>query len=196
MALNVYDTRRRVYVTPFAGSTVRYGFATNCLQSVSADCGHTPVDPGNIPTGLVFGANAPKPGRASKKEITGTNGSFYDAGNAATLRAAGYTLSLPFIRRAGASENSRTVYVTINGFNYAWRMPSTTYTRIGGDRAALGIQDATQNDRNLVFGARTPKPPKVSAAIGSDIISTFGDPSIVDNLPDGWAISGREYINT
>ena len=62
----------------------------------------------------------------------------------------------------------------------------------------LGIDDADVNDRDLVWGARFPKPPKVSITIitGSDIdtVSTFADPSAMDSLPAGWAASGRERV--
>lgn len=198
MAANSYNNRRLVYVTPFTGATVKYGFLTNTPAAVSTACGHTEVTDA-YPTGLVIGANAPKPGRASKRTATGTNGSFYDIGNRAALRTAGYSLTNPKIRRGSVGANSRAVYVLNGGIKYAWRMPQTTYTKIGGDLAALGLVDATSNDVDLVWGASYPKPPKASradvGADGTDIISTFVDPDAVDSLPDGWSTSsGEEYL--
>lgn len=195
MAANVYESRRLAYVTPYTGSTIKYGFRTNVSSAVGVTCGHTPVDLANPPTGLTFGANSPKPGRASKRRTNGVDTTFYDIGQVAALRTAGYSLSPPRARRGGSGANSKTVYVTIGGIKYAWKTPTTSYNKIGAaDRTALGIQDATATDDNLVFGASYPKPPRARKEIVGvdtvDTISTFCDPERIDSLPEGWSSSG------
>lgn len=198
MASNVYDSKREVYVTPFTGATLKYGFLTSVATAVGTACGHTAVDRANLPTGLVFGANAPKPGRASKRRVDGVDSTFYDIDKKATLRAAGYSMTNATIRRGRPSVATKAVYVDLEGVKYAWRMPLTTYTKIGADRAVLGIEDASQNDKDLVWGARYPKPPKAAKTIiaGSsvDTISSFVDPAAIDSLPEGWTASGREQV--
>lgn len=190
---NVYDTKIPVWVTPFTGSTIKYGFLTNVLASVRTDCGHNVVGD-STPTGLVYGANAPKPGRASKRTATGNVGSFYSIGQMASLRADGYSVTRPTIRRGSEGANSTAVYVTMNGIKYAWRMPSRLLTRITADASGLGIEIATSNDRDLVWGS-TPKPPKAYRTSGLDTLSTYVDPSRIDNLPAGWSTSAREQVS-
>lgn len=194
MALNVYDSREEVWVDPFSGSGIKYGFLTNVESARRTILGHNPVNRANPPTALVFGANRPKPGRASKKFGTENTSSFYDVGQASALRADGWSLSRAKIRRGGSSNLSTAYYVTIEGIKYAWNMPNHTANRVGADLAGLGIQQATGNDRDLVWGASYPKPPRAIAQVGNDRISTFVDPSRIDSLPDGWASSGSEEV--
>jgi hypothetical protein len=77
-------------------------------------------------------------------------------------------------------------------------MPIHTYQKVGADRAALGIEDAGDNDTDLVFGASFPKPSKVSkvevGADAVDVISTFVDPARLNNLPEGWSSGGTEEV--
>lgn len=197
MALNVYENKRRVSVEPFAGSTIQYGFATNVSAATSTACGHQPVGAGT-PAGLVFGANAPKPGRASRKRADGTDSSFFDYAVYLQLLEDGWSIKLPRRRRGGIGRSSRAVYVTVNGIKYAWNMPQTTRDKIGADFAGLGINEATANDADLVWGASSPKPPvakKVQVGEGgTDVISTFVDPARADNMPEGWTSSERVQI--
>lgn len=186
------DSKRIVYVTPFRGSSIKYGFATNIDQTQGNQLGHTDVSAG-IPTGYVFGANSPKPARASKRYATGTVSSFVDADQVAAARAQNWKIGTGRLRRGGSSGRSKTVYVTLGGINYAWQMPDDTAARIGS-LASLGIREATGAETDLVFGATTPKPPRAKKAIGGTgesqtIISTFYDPSA--SLPAGWSASGR-----
>ncbi|MGG6293798.1 hypothetical protein ACQ4M4_05180 [Leptolyngbya sp. AN02str] len=187
MAQNVYDTRRPVFVTPYTGAAVKYGFLTNVVAAVSTACGHTAVDEANPPAGLVFGANSPKPGRATRRRADGNDSSYYSIGSASALRTAGYSLTRPRIRRGTAGNNSFPVYVTLGGIKYAWRMPVHTYLSLGADRANLGIQDASASDNDLVWGARTPKPPRGYKVEADKVISTFIDPQKLDDLPAGWS---------
>lgn len=193
---NVYNSRRAVYVVPFNGTSIKYGFTTNVKDAVGTACGHVPV-PSDYPAGLVFGANAPKPGRASKRGATGVDSSYFDIDKLATLRQAGYTITLPQVKRGGDSLNAVCRYVTINGIKYAWKIPTRTWTRIQGDATAMGLEAPTQNDRDLVWGARYPKPQRVQKVVIGDndsfnTYSTFCDPSKIDNLPSGWEVMGRE----
>ena len=188
--MGVYDDRLKVFVEPFQGTPVKYGFASNVDANVATACGHQAI--ADDTAGLVFGANSPKPGRASRKRATGqSEGSFYDWAVYAALLADGWSASLPKRRRGGASARGQSVYVTINGIKYAWNMTNRQATRIGG-LDALGISVATANDTDLVFGANSPKPPvarKVEVGQdGTDVISTFVDPQRLNDLPAGWAL--------
>jgi hypothetical protein len=193
MANNVYDSRREVWVTPFSGASLKYGFLTNVTQPVGVSCGHTAVDNANPPSGLAFGVNSPKPGKASKKRVSGVDSTFFDPSVRAALRSQGWSLTAAKIRRGSSSDASKAVYVTLEGgIKYAWRMPAHTYNKIGGDRAALGIQDASAGASDLVWGASKPKPPKAGKFIAgdsnSDNLTTFCDPSVADSPPSGWTI--------
>lgn len=192
---NKYETREAVYVTPFTGSTIKYGFLTNTKEAEQTALGQTTIDfTAALPTGLCFGANAPKPGRASKVTATQSVSSYYSIAKAGTLKADGWRLSRPFIRRGGITSKTVGVYVTLNGIKYAWMMPTETYNKIESDLAGLGIELADANDKDLVWGASSPKPPKGSKVVDTNIISTFVDPTKANSLPTGWSLSGKEYV--
>lgn len=184
-----YDDRRLVAVNPFAASTIFYGFLTNVDPSVSAALGHLDIT-GTYPLGLVIGANAPKPPRASRERPTGVESSFVDSTVISAARAAGWKIRSGKIRLGSSSIKSKTVYVSDGTVKYAWNMPLTTYNRVGAVRADLGIIDATPADDDLVFGASYPKMPRVATKEfgtgGVDIISTFCDPQKLNALPAGW----------
>jgi len=195
---NRYNTRVEVYVNPFPNSGIAYGFPSAISEEGKRTAlGQVLVNRAALPPGLVFGANAPKPGRATKTFATETNTSFYSIENAAALAADGWRLSFPTIRRARAGAKTVAVYVTIGTIKYAWMMPDELHTQILDDMAALGVQEADINDRNLVWGARYPKPPRgasvVIGAQGRNILSTFVDPDKADSLPPGWSMTGKEY---
>lgn len=189
------DPKRIVYVTPFLGSPVRYGWGTNIDQAQSAQLGHTPLG-GAAPQGYVFGANLPKPARASRTFATGTVSSFIDVGAVESARVSGWAVGKAKVGRGGTTAKTITVYVTIEGVKYAWRMPTATQNRIGGDFGGLGLRLSQPSDTDLVFGASTPKPPRATKTVGVgdnvDRISTFYDPSTA--LPVGWSgiASGQE----
>lgn len=196
-SLNQYDERRPVSVKPFATCGVLYGFLTNVNTATGTACGHLPAGGSTPPTErIVFGANAPRPGRASKFVTDEYNSSFYDYTKVATLKADGWRLTRPSIRRARTSPRSTCVYVTpAPGFKYAWNMPASLLGFIGGDLSRLGIKLAARTDKDLVFGANQ-KPPKAFKADGSTTYSTFYDESLA--LPEGWAsagVGGRETIS-
>ncbi|MFE4108566.1 hypothetical protein [Almyronema epifaneia] len=185
--MSKYGKRRLVWVIPFNGSPVRYGFLTNIDQAQGTQLGQTAIG-GTVPQGYVFGANSPKPARASKAFASGTVSSFVNAGNIASARQQGWRVGKARLRRGGSRKKSSVVYVTLGGVNYAWTMPNDTKTKIGGDLAALGIKTTTGQETNLVFGASNPTPPKAYKTVGTgssiNLISTFYDPQ--RSLPAGW----------
>lgn len=190
MPANIYGERDLVSVVPFTGSTIKYGFMTNADSGTRTALGHTIV-PGSYPSGLVIGANAPKPPRAKKFTATGTESSFCSADAVATARAAGWKVSAGKQRNGASSAKSKTVYVTHEGNKIAWKMPAFLHTNISADLAGLGILLATSTELELVFGVRYPKLPRVAkinvAQDGSSSrYTTYCDPSKLDNLPAGW----------
>lgn len=202
-SLNQYEGRVANSVVPFATSGIRYGFLTNVNAATRTACGHAAVDMAALPSNIVFGANAPKPGRASKLVADEYNSSFYDFSKYAALKADGWRMTRPTIRRARSSPRSKAVYVTVGadgdgngGVKYTWQMPDALYSKIGAARTALGIRDATSDDRNLVWGPSLPRPSRATKVEGTDTLSTFYDPS--NALPTGWASTGsggRESIS-
>lgn len=188
-----YDARIAVWVTPHTGAIVKYGFLTNVSAAIRADCGHNLVE-GTTPTALVYGANAPTPGRASKRSVTGTKSTYYSIEKRDVLKAAKYSLTRPTIRRGASSDDSVALYVTMNGYKYAWRKPTWSFNRITSEASALGIQVATSADNDLVWGSK-PLPPRAYKTVGDSVISTIVDPSRIDSLPAGWRSTPREQVD-
>lgn len=194
---NQYDSRTLAFVKPFASASFAYGFLTNAKESTRTACGVTLAE-SNIPTNLVIGCNAPKPGRASKFITDEYESCFYNYDKYATLRADGWSTTKPRVRVAKSSALSKPVYISISGIKYAWRMTAAQYGKItAAERTALGIDDVTSGERTVVWGCREPKPPKVGKTVGGDNISTFCDPTKLDSLPAGWQSLGgsRTTIN-
>jgi hypothetical protein len=186
--------KRLVAVVPFLGSPLKYGFSTNIDQAQSTQLGQVAVN--NLAPGYIYGANAPKPARARKRFASGVVSSFISAGSVASARSQGWSVGKGHFRTGGSTPKGKVVYVTMAGVKYGWVMPNTTAQRIGGSLAQLGIKIATSADKDIVFGASYPTPPKASRAIAAtgSIVSTFYDPSI--SLPAGWAGSGTQDPTT
>jgi len=181
-----YDDKRPVTVVPFNGSSIRYGFLTNIDSGDSQILGHQDAAAAGQ-GGIVYGANSPKPARASRRRATGTTSSFIDWNSITSARQQGWTTGKANIRRGGSTARGRVVAVTFQNLTYAWNMPLDTYNNIGaGDRQTLGIRDTDENDTNLVFGAQYPKPPKARFDAGDNIYSTYYDPTN-GSLPEGWS---------
>lgn len=187
MPTQIYGARTLVFVTPFDGATVKYGFLTNVDSAAQTALGHTAVT-GAYPTGLVIGANSPKPPRAKKITATGIESSFVDTTKITTAKAAGWKISAGKVRTGASSAKSKTVKVTFESNELAWKMPNYLYSKISGDLAGLGILDAASTDLDLVFGVRYPKLPRVAKidATTGNRYTTFCDPEALDNLPEGW----------
>lgn len=188
---NIYESKRMVYVTPVVGSPLRYGFPTNIDLSRGEQLGHTLVQ-GALPEGYIVGANLPKPARASRRFADGTTSSFIDAGSVVQARNLGWSVTKAKIGTGNSSARSTTVFIRMGLVKYAWRMRNTTFTRIQPDFAGLGIVQATPADKDLVFGARTPRPPRATKVVLTgdevDTLGTFYDPD--NDLPAGWSGSG------
>lgn len=206
-SINQYDPTRPLSVRPFAASPIIYGFKSNCKTTTSTACGHTAVDFASLPANIVFGARAPKPGRASRLSGDEYESSFYDYASFGALKADGWTTTKPFVRRPSVSTRSITVSVSTNAdgnatgaIKYAWNMPMGLYDKIEAELAALGIDVPDASDTDLVFGANSPQPPRASRTLagagGNDIVTTFVAPARFDSLPAGWAPAGgsRQYI--
>lgn len=184
--------KRLVAVTPFASSPIKYGFNTNIDQAQSTQLGQVGVN--TFASGFVLGANAPKPARARKRFASGVVSSFISAGSVTAARTAGWSVGKGSYRAGGSSAKGKVVYVTIAGIKYGWNMPNTTAQRIGGALAQLGIREGRTTDKDIVFGASYPVPPKASRAVassgGSSTLTTFYDPTVV--LPAGWRAAGKK----
>lgn len=191
-----YGTREEVYVTPYPTATIKYGFLTSVKESTRTALGHVAVNRAALPEGLVFGANAPKPGKASQTTAAGSESSFYDVSKSAALKVDGWRLSFPTVRRGKTGRKSTCVYVTIDGIKYAWMQNNETHGLLAADASALGLELGTSDDIDLVWGARFPRPPRAYKT-GADnrTISTFVDPSKIDSLPPGWASGSTEFIS-
>ena len=180
---------RLVYVAleaPYADH--KYGFRTTIEASRGTTLGHQTLDASTPVTGLLFGANHPKPKRASKTFATGTASSFIAPSAIAAASAAGWDIVKA--KSNGRKSNSRfqvAVYVTINGVKYAWGMKKTQLAKLGTNLKALGIKKVTGTEQDLVFGASFPKPPRAKSVTtqGDNSISseTFYDPSNDNSLP-------------
>lgn len=187
----VYGKKELVWVKPYDGAVMKYGFRTSVDDDTKVTLGQALVLSGTYPSGFVLGANMPKPPRASKLNSSGaTETSWCSSDSITGARAAGWTVSPGrFIPGGSSTKRAKVVYVTIGGIKYAWRMPLRSYQKIGAFRNLLNIKDALDSDDDLVFGASYPKVPRVAYALNSPVgskVSTYCDPEVLDNLPDGW----------
>lgn len=175
-----YRKRDLVYVSIKAGTTtINYGFLTGLKVADRTDFGQIEIT-NQLPTAFCFGANAPKPARASKREPTGYVSSFCADDKINTLKDAGYSTTRKRQRSPQLGGLSKTVYITIDGIKYAWNTPAIATEPEGYN--STGIQAATANDLDLVYGAEFPKPPRYATEISgadnlSGTFSTFVDPS-------------------
>ena len=184
--------KKLVWVAPFTGATFKYGFGTTVDAADGTVAGHNAVAAGT--TGILYGVNAPKPGRVTIEKTSETVNTFYDIGNRSALKTAGHRCTSPRGRRGGETRFARAVYVTISGYKYAWYMRKKTYNAIQADLAGLGIQLATPDDKDLVWGANEEhKPPKASRTNQDGSVNiVFIDPSKSGSLPQGWVLKGSD----
>jgi hypothetical protein len=192
---DVYGKRTLVYVIVSPQIPIKYGFPTNMEASDRQALGHaSAIGAGGYVSGIVFGANAPKP--ATARRFTASKGyqsSFINAGNYQTAAQAGWSIGRAKIRRGGKTPKMVAVYVTIGTIKYAWLMHKRLYenSTLKADMAKLGIKLAG-GEKDLVWGARYPTPPTAQyRAVGTQGVKTLStqfDPSKADNLPTGWSI--------
>lgn len=145
--------------------------------------------------GVFFGANSPKPNRASKEVENGSRiSSWCSSSKINTLQQNEWIISASKsgIRGIKSSGASRTVYVPMPGaYNYTWNLTATETEHMG----VLGITQATGSTENMVWGS-TPKPPRASRRINRSTVSTFiqPKPSIIEAaVAAGWTVTGVNY---
>jgi hypothetical protein len=182
----------KVYVTILGG--LKYGFRTNKafhLQHGAILGQDTYVDA----AGVFFGANSPKPAKATLETSSGIIGSFCSTAKIDDLKAANWTVTRRNrIRGVKTSGKTRTVYVDMpGGYKYAWNITAAEV-----DLAAdLGFVAATGADAsNLIWGVNYPKPPRASKKENGSNVSTFCKPqkSVMDAATTaGYSISGVDY---
>ncbi len=173
---------------------LRYGFRTtrSVHNSYKGELGQITY---NGAQGVVFGANSPKPPRASREFATGTISSFCSTANIDSLRSGGWTISRNNrIRGIKTAGKTRTVFVDMpGGWKYAWNITAQEV-----DLASiLGFQVATGADaRDLVWGVNNPKPPRAVRRTEEGSQSTFIRPqaSRIDAaFAAGFAVTGVDY---
>jgi hypothetical protein len=177
---------RLVYVAleaPYADHN--YGFRTTAKQTTSTALGHQVLSATTPVAGLIFKANHPKPKRATKTFLTGTESSFIAPSVVISAIAAGWDIiKAKSNGRKQTGRFSKALYVTVNNVKYAWAVPKKTWLKLQPNAVALGIREVLGTEQDLVFGASFPKPPRVKA-------NTFqGDMSLststfYDNTNDG-----------
>lgn len=198
-----FSTAEPVFVTMSLGTaTIKYGYKCRLQRDTAyTTLGITRIDPttvnATVVQGLVFGANAPKPARASKLFDTnppGYESTFCSDAQIATAKADGWKIKPRTPSRSpSSSPRSKTVYVTINGIKYAWQFTKLLASIEGQvNLTELGVQDATATDKDLVFGCSFPKPPRIGKLVtdpddsAEDRFTTFYDPSRSPSAANGW----------
>lgn len=76
---------------------------------------------------------------------------------------------------------------------YAWRVAGDT---LSGKkiREALGIKEAKEGEKGLIFGANSPKPARVRVNFeGGGSTTTFCDPSKVEGVTIGGALNKKTW---
>ncbi|MCT7955726.1 hypothetical protein [Laspinema palackyanum] len=174
-----------------------YGFMTNIDMAEASALGQAPGRTGGVAgsyiQNLIIGGDAPRPARVTKKTVEYSVTSYVGYDKIAQALASGWKQSAKVqFRAARQSKLSKLVFVTIRGVKYAWRMRAEQYNKIKGFASNIGFKEASQNDADLVYGATFPKPPKIGITItgegGMDNLSTFCDPTKIDDLKEGWVL--------
>lgn len=191
--MGVYDDKEVSVVTPFNGSTVRYGWQTNIDEADKGVLGHQTLDAVSGP--IVFGASKPKPARMTKERTTGNSTSFVDWQSYNSAKQAGWKKSKGVIYGPSPFNGPKSIRVVCEvapGLSVAWNMRKTQYSRITGDLSALGIEVlTTTNGKQAVVGGNSFEGASIFGAktrIADDQISVgYVAATKVDNLPDGWS---------
>lgn len=166
---NVYAARTMRYVpVTIAGYSFNYAFLSNVDDSASTPLGHVLYDgSAALPAETVVGANSPKPARASKQGVS----SWIASSAISNARSLGWKITRR-ARQRGARQygafpgivptrGATTVYVTVRGIFYAWKMPNYQILEIEAtDVNELGLKvPSTDADVvKLVYGASFPLP--------------------------------------
>lgn len=185
--------RTRVYVE-LTGS-LKYGFQTQekILNTYGKNLGMTKFVSA---AGVFFGANAPKPPRATFTDASGSNSSYCSEKVTDTLKKTeGWAITRQgTIRGVKTAGLTRTVYLDMpGGWKYAWNISAAE-----ADLASImGFQLATGSDaRDLIWGVDDPKPPRAAKKTPAGITSTFIKPqlSVIEKaIQEGWTVSSVNY---
>ncbi|MBE9068864.1 hypothetical protein IQ260_19655 [Leptolyngbya cf. ectocarpi LEGE 11479] len=195
---SIYGTRTKVAVTPFNGSAINYGFATNMDEGDQSVLGHQKVS--DVAGIVIYGASAPKPGRMSKTKASGeTNTSFVDWQKINDAEAADWKLVKGAVRRPKLGRSRRSVRVKAEiapNLIKVWDMKLEQFNKVGtDDAAALGVSAYVASDLNA--SNIVTKENKVEGAIlfgaKSDQGQTVGFIGYqqADSAPDGWAVFAK-----
>ncbi len=181
----------KVYVVV---GNLKYGFYTteSVHNSYKGELGQTTYA-GAV--GVVFGANSPKPARATKEFASGSISSYCSSDKIAGLKKNNWVVTNKgSIRGIKTGGKTRTVFVDMPGsWKYAWNI-----TKAEADLAGvLGFQLATGADAaDLIWGVNDPKPPRAVKRENGSSTSTFIQPkqSVIDKaIAAGFSISGINY---
>ncbi len=173
---------------------LKYGFKTtkSVHDSYKGELGQTTYAGA---AGVVFGANSPKPARATKEFAAGNISSFCSSDKIDNLKTNNWIVNAKgSIRGIKTGGKTRTVFVDMpGGWKYAWNI-----TKEEADLAGvLGFQLATASDASdLVWGVNDPKPPRAVKRENGSSTSTFIQPkqSVIDKaIEAGFSISGINY---
>ena len=182
----------RVYVNTV--NNLKYGFRTNedIHNSYKSELGQVTYAGA---AGVVFGANSPKPAKASKEFESGTIGSYCSNNKIDSLKKANWIVTTKgSIRGVKTNGKTQTVYIEMpGGWNYAWNITKTEAALA----ATLGFTVANGADASsLVWGVNYPKPPRATKRTNGSSTSTFMKPqaSAIDKaIEAGFSVSGVDY---
>lgn len=186
MARN-YNARKWVYVEIAGG--IRYVFPSRIRQTLMNELGQLSTSGLATVDKVVVGAQSPKPPKATKSFATGSESSFCSVAKIADLKADGWRISASKVGSYSLDTAFAKSYkITINGIKYAFQssdLPS-------GMQFPAGFTDPRDlvdaNDTNLIWNPDFPKPPRFSISDGANTISSYCDPSKVDDVK---AANGR-----
>lgn len=170
--------------------TLKYGFQTNkdIHETHKAALGQTTYAGA---AGVFFGANSPKPFKATRETGINTISSYCSSNKVSSLKSDGWSVTRKgSIRGIKTSGKTRTVFVEMpGGWNYAWNITAAEVNLA----ATLGFQIATSSDV-LIWGVNSPKPPRAYKKEETGRVSTFIAPkqSVFDQATtEGWSITNN-----
>ena len=200
--MGIYEKKRAVFVTPFNGSTISYGFQTNIDSGDGAALGHKQL--AGAVTPVVFGASRPKPARLFRAKATGSTSSFVDWQNYDSLIASGNwkkAKGCVYPPTGRVSQRSiRLVAEVAPQLSVAWDMKSTQFNKITGDLGQLGIEILNNNNgKNAVMGPNNIEGVSIPGVKKREGDTTFSiayvDYQKLDRLPLGWVRGGNTNKN-
>ncbi|MEQ9236342.1 hypothetical protein [Coleofasciculus sp. E2-BRE-01] len=210
MVASTYDDREIVACRVIPNSDLKFGWRSpsGVKETTRTMLGHVPginAD-GSYVTGFILGANFPQPPRMQKRGV----GNYYCAIDRVNeTRADGWRQASPAKYLRGGKRAKTTLVVIDLRLNneegnpvgpvmkIARYMRDTTKGRItAADLAALGVEETTAADSDLIYGAEYPVPPEarftaVSTESKVDTYGTMIDPKKIDTMPAGWALTAN-----